>query len=199
VKKFIFSILFIYLTVLIGCAHLRDDYNGPDKGMVIVTLTGSQKSYITIITLRLRTKDKSASGGVIYIPHGIFGQTPCDFEKDTYHGFVKVLKLKPGETEVFNFALFENLGLAQYDYSAKKDFSIPFVVKEGKTIYTGEYWFVSTKWRFGYITLSDQSGRDIPLAIKKEPTISADKVKVQIPDVEKLGNPLFRPRQEIVN
>jgi hypothetical protein len=161
---------------------------------VILTLTGNKEDPITDYCLRLRKKDKSASGGVFYIPHNIFRQTPCDFEERYYHGFVKVLKLEPSEYEVFNFLL--GRGGSGISYTAKEDFSAPFTVKEGETIYIGEYWFASIKrtdflgmrtWKF-YVTVSDHSGRDIPLAIKKEPTIRVDKVKVQIPDGERFGN-----------
>lgn len=193
-KKFIFPILFINFSIITGCTTLRIDYKGPDKGMVILTLTANKEdSAIKDYTLRIRRKDKSATGGVIYLPHGIFAQTPCDFERVAYHGFVKVLKLEPGEYEVFNFVLMSRSGLL---YTANKDFSAPFVVKAGETIYIGEYWFASikekdflgmTSLRF-YVTLSDRSERDIPLAIKKEPTIRADEVKVRIPDGERFGN-----------
>lgn len=191
-KRLIFSILFVCLSIS-GCTTLRIDYKGPDMGIVILTLTANKEDPITDYTLRLRKKDKSAMGGVIYIPHGIFQQTPCDFEGYPYHGFVKVLKLEPGEYEVFNFIATKASGIF---YTAKKDFSAPFVVKEGEMIYIGEYRFDSIKgrdflgfrtWEF-YVTLCDRSGRDIPLAIKKEPTIRADKVKVQIPDGERFGN-----------
>jgi hypothetical protein len=192
-KRFMFSVLFIYLCILTGCATLRGDYNGPDKGMVIVTLTGSKEDHIAIYSLRLRKKDDSSRGVVMYIPHGIFGQTPCDFEKDTYHGFVKVLKLEPGEYEVFNVELVKAPNTV---YTAKEEFSNPFIVKEGETIYIGEYCFGSIEGksllgfplRKFYFTVSDQSGRDIPLAIRKEPTIREDKVKVQISKGERIVN-----------
>lgn|GEM_PF-4055827 len=101
--------------------------------------------------------------------------------------------MEPGEYEVFNFVLMTRSGIL---YTAKEDFSKTFIVKEGEIIYIGEYWFASTKkkdilgmtsLRF-YITLSDQSGRDIPLAIKKEPTIREDRLKVQISDGERIVN-----------
>jgi hypothetical protein len=192
-KKVIFSVSFIYLCILSGCATLRVDYNGPDKGIVILTLTGNKEDPITDYCLRIRKKDKSASGGVFYIPHNIFRQTPCDFEERYYHGFVKVLKLEPGEYEVFNFLL--GRGGSGIFYTAKKDFSAPFTVKEGEIIYIGEYWFASirtksfmgTSYTF-YVTLSDRGGRDIPIAIKKEPTIRDDWIKVQIPVGERFGN-----------
>lgn len=69
-------------------------------------------------------------------------------------------------------------------------------MKEGETIYIGEYWFSPIKgtdflgfrtWKF-YVALSDRGGRDIPIAIKKEPTIRDDWIKVQIPDGERFGN-----------
>jgi len=192
-KKFIFSILFICLSVLTGCSTLRVDYKGPDKGMVILTLTGNKEDPITDYVLRLRKKDKSASGGVFYLPHSIFRRNPRDFEEATYHGSVTVLKLEPSEYEVFNFIASKASGIF---YTAKEDFSAPFVVKEGEVIYIGEYWFASIKgtdflgmrtWKF-YITLADKSVRDIPLAMKKEPTIRAHEVKVQIPDGERFGN-----------
>jgi hypothetical protein len=160
--------------------------------MAIVTLTANKEDPIVDYTLRIRKRDKSAQGGVIYVPHEIFNQTPCDFEENAYHGFVKVLNLEPGEYEVFNFLLSRRSGVM---YSAKKDFSKPFIVREGEIIYIGEYWFASkrtkdfmgTSYSF-YITVSDRSERDIPLAIKKEPTIRSDKVKVQIPEGERIVN-----------
>ena len=192
-KRFVFSALSICLIVFSGCATLQIDYKGPDKGIVILTLTANKEDPIQTYALRIRKKDKSATGGVSYVPHNLFRPTPCDFEERYYHGFVKVLKLEPGEYEVFNFVLGTRSGII---YTAKEDFSAPFTVKEGETIYIGEYWFASTKkkdflgqtsLRF-YVTLSDRGGRDIPIAIKKEPTIRDDWIKVQIPDGERFGN-----------
>lgn len=71
-KKFLFFVLFIYLIILAGCSTLKINYNGPDKGIVILTLTGNKEDPITDYCLRIRKKDKSASGGVFYIPHNIF-------------------------------------------------------------------------------------------------------------------------------
>jgi len=193
VKRFKFSVFFIYFIILTGCAHLQVNYNGPDKGIVILTLTANKDDPIQTYALRIRKKDKSATGGVSYVPHNLFRPTPCDFEERYYHGFVKVLKMEPSEYEVFNFVLGTRSGIV---YTAKEDFSAPFTVKEGETIYIGEYWFTPIKgtdflgmrtWKF-YVALSDRGGRDIPIAIKKEPTIRDDWIKVQIPDGERFGN-----------
>lgn len=171
-KKLIFPILFVYFSIFTGCNTLQINYKGSDKGLVILTLTANKEDPIQDYTLRIRKKDKSATGGFGYVPHNLFRPTPCDFEERYYHGFVKVLKLEPGEYEVFNFVLGTRSGII---YTAKEDFSAPFTVKEGETIYIGEYWFASikkkdflgqTSRRF-YITISDRGGRDIPIAIKK--------------------------------
>ncbi len=192
-KKLIFPILFVCFSILTGCNTLQINYKGSNKGQVILSLTANKENPIQTYTLRIRKRDKSATGGFGYVPHNLFRPTPCDFEERYYHGFVKVLKLEPGEYEVFNFVLGTGSGII---YTAKEDFSAPFTVKERETIYIGEYWFTPIKgtsflgfrkWEF-YVALSDRGGRDIPIAIKKEPTIRDDWIKVQVPVGDRFGN-----------
>ena len=149
-------VLFGLLTIY-GCAGSKNfipkGYKGVDAGYVILSLGASTETKYQSYALLIRKKDKSAETTIMYMPDNMFSPTKKDFIENDSHGFVSVRNLPQGEYEIYNFDVFENLGLIQTHYKAKNDFSIPFSVSTGKITYLGEYIaFTVAKGLFGTST-----------------------------------------------
>lgn len=193
------------LISICGCAGSKNfiprDYKGDDAGYVILSLGASTETKYQSYALLIRKIDKSAETLIMYLPDNMFGSTKKDFVDDDSHGFVSVRRFPQGEYEIYNFDIFSNLGLIQTHYKAKNDFSIPFSVETGKTIYLGEYIaFTVAKGLFGTSTggavfiITDEQQRDLDFIKKNDLNISIENVSNSTPDPEKVGCPLLRSK-----
>jgi hypothetical protein len=119
--------------------------------------------------------------------------TKHDYDGTDENGAVKILTLSPGEWEFYAIVAEENLQF----FNSKKDFSIPFTVISGKTIYLGNYralMTMRTNWLGSapggpIFVVTNKSDRDIQIAKQKDKTI--DQVNIELPDIDALNNPIF--------
>jgi hypothetical protein len=90
----------------------------------------------------------------------------------------------------------------QSTFRSKVEFSIPFTIKPGKTVYLGEFRAMDITGQnlFGIplaagakFQIFDRSTRDLAIAKRKDPAISA--AEIRIPDPAKIGRPFFERLQ----
>lgn len=145
-------------------------------------------------SLQFRTRDRAHRDWTSYSHGGLILNTGDDFEDQSEKGAVKILTLPAGEWEIWSATIANSM----ISFSPKNDFSVPFVVKPGETIYIGGYRGV---WTYGrtiigtsteagaYFAVSDQSLRDVAIAKMKDRTITD--VDIAIPDFAVLRIPFF--------
>jgi hypothetical protein len=117
-----------------------------------------------------------------------------DFDRDGKTGVVDVVRLPPGDYDLFNFNL-ALVGSRGKRFGAKRDFSVPFTVRAGAGTYIGEFVAVGIRGPDGlpggaFFVVSNMADRDIQIAKRKEPALAA--VTSAVPDVRSLGTPLLQ-------
>jgi hypothetical protein len=139
-----------------------------------------------------------------YLPYGVWADDP-DF-KNHEIGKVVVKRLKPGNYEFYTFGITSpTTMLGGVHLEPRQSFSIPFTIKPGEATYVGDFTFIgplpapaivlqASDWGAGgYIVLSDQHERDIPIAQKRDPKLGP--VTVEVVDATALGAPLVRAKE----
>jgi hypothetical protein len=139
-----------------------------------------------------------------FIPSGVWANDP-DFESHEI-GRVVVKRLKPGNYEFYTVGIDGPSNMfGGVRLESRQNFSVPFTIKPGEATYVGDFTFIlpvvpeaaplpRAETANGYIVLSDQHDRDIPIAQKKTPDLGP--VTVAVPDAATLGSPLIRAREE---
>ena len=91
------------------------------------------------------------------------------------------------------------MGISQTNYSSKKDFLVPFIVKPNEATYMGEYIAVNLGGNFlgasiggAYFIVDDKSNRDIEFARTNYPNIEFSKISNSVPKTDEIGCPLLR-------
>jgi hypothetical protein len=206
IKKFI--IVSWILICMFGCAsssnYIPANYAGEDAGHIIISLGASTETKYSSYKLFIRKIDKSLNSGVGYLPDNMFKPTKKDFIDSDSHGFVSSFAMPAGDYEIYNFDVFENLGLRQTNYRAKEDFSIPFSIESGKATYLGEYiaysigkGFLGTSTGGAIFVVKNEKVRDIQIAKNKYPDLFADNVIDSVPSPESIDCPLIKSKPEL--
>ncbi len=196
----------VFITTIIiticSCAtvnYIPKNYSGVDAGYAIVSIGHTKKTKYCSYKLLIRTKDKTAQNAVHYMPRNYTMDNGVNFENNKIIGSVELLKLPPGDYEIYNVDVFENLGLFQTNYRAEKEFSIPFTIKPNETIYLGEYIAVNIGGNFlgasiggAYFIVKDKTKRDIEYIKNDYPSTKLGKIINVVPIPEEIGCPLLR-------
>jgi len=134
-----------------------------------------------------------------HLHDNMFSSVSPDINSEFEEAEVWVWQLQPGDYEFYNFEVRSNSPYSGGTSSSKNDFSIPFTIKAGQTLYLGDFHAYGIEGRnfFGlpvhggvYFGISDQSARDIPIAKREDPAISA--FEVALPNVSAIASPYFR-------
>ena len=195
-------VLIVFLILIIsGCAtgnRIPLDYSGVDTGYAIISIGHTKETQYSSYKFLFRTVDKKAENMVGYWAPFFLKKHKGDFENDRSIGTVELLRLPPGEYEIYNFDIFMNLGLIQTNYKAKTDFSIPFIVKPNEATYIGEYIadnlghnFIDASIGGAYFIISDKKARDVEIVNNNNPNIEFIHVSNAVPSVDKIGCPLL--------
>lgn len=211
------SLVTVLVLLLCGCASvsaIRTDYAGADAGKVILGIgaaTGTSYSNYGL-AFRKRTNTPSASnekpavGHFIYSQGSIFPSKGISYKSTSETGEVLTQSLPPGEYEIFNFSISSNGNQGQIIFKPKSDFSIPFTVKSGETIYLGNYQAnrLTGKNFFG-LNVSAGAVFVVTDRLKVESSIakangspSLGAVENATPDPKKIGSPFFVSSQDVV-
>ncbi len=182
--------------------HAQD---APANGKLIITISFEPNPTYLDYTLEFRKRDHSEKLIVHNDANNWLSPTKNDFAGPDENGVVKVVTLKPGSWELYEyFATTTTSGVMIYsgNHSAVDpgpDFSVPFTVAPGHAVYIGDFKaigtftknFIGIKVPTGvHFEVADRSARDIEIAKRKDPSL-AD-VEVQIPNIAAIDNPLFQ-------
>lgn len=189
--------------VLGGCATMiPSNYSGPDAGYLVFGFGAAPGTTYSAYKFMIRKKGENSETAISYLQDNLFWSTERDFDDQTENGYVAVRSLPQGDYEIYNFEIHLNGGMIQTDYGSRNDFSIPFKVTAGKAVYIGDFTAVKLTGRniFGmsvhagaYFLVSDKSGRDLPIARRKVPTLP--EVQMSVPDPATIDSPFFQPKR----
>lgn len=170
-------------------------YEGPDRGFVVASIAAQPGTKYNSYNIFFRPAGSSAKQGFYWRQLGLLGTDgDADFDETFKRGSVIAVPVKPGDYEVHNFSAFWSAYPVQNYYSAREDFSIPFTVRPGETVYLGEFMAVGIRGKniFGitiqggpYFVLTDQQRRDMPLAKAKQPALG--NARNAVANADKLG------------
>jgi len=198
----IIKILWLIAFSLTGCGStlpkLDTDYKGGDSAFIIASISNEKTAYShTALLIRSKTPSSSsvaaAVGGISY--RLSLSKNP-DFHIGYEHGDVNILRLRPGNYEIFDFEAVQS-GVASLQVGP--DRMTPFTVslRPNEVVYLGSYRTSVLRNRFGIpdpflpsIRISDQSQRDISLARTKEPNLPQT-IRKHIPTPRDFNNRIF--------
>jgi voltage-gated potassium channel Kch len=187
------SVRAIALAFLFALFNVASARAADDVGRVILSFGAKSEPIMASFALHFRTKDGKHRDWTTYIEHNWIYSTKNDFDTDQERGAVKILKLAPGDWELYDL----DADFGYVHFSAKTEFSIPFTVKPGQTVYLGDFTAIELLRQGGgnrsaagiFVLVSDQSTRDVAIAKSEDKEISD--VAIEIPDVNAMHNPLF--------
>lgn len=116
-------------------------------------------------------------------------------------GHVIVRRLPPGSYAIDNFAFAgQSPGGGGIGWSSAKPFRIAFTIKPGEATYIGSFMrspsfgtpLAETLGAAGFFVISDQSARDLPIALTKRPALP--QVMPQVTDVAPFGSAALQNR-----
>jgi hypothetical protein len=184
--------------VLTACATPIRSYEGPDAGFAIATLAAKSGTEYSSYRLYLRSRDQQRQGEFVWLQNNMFSSDKPDFSEQYKSGEVNVIKLAPGDYELYSFSVFQNGYPATATYSPRELFSIPFTVRPQQAVYLGEYLAIATYGEnfFGMtvkggpiFVVSNQQARDAAIAKAEAPEVSA--IQTSVPNASALRPPLF--------
>ena len=136
--------------------------------------------------------------------HTSNGKWDVAYGKYKSFGSVEIRRMKPGPYEVYRVVSGEYSCDPRQNYINSKgtyfpDFSIPFYIAPGKSVYIGEFSnlivvgksaiLLGAKVSAGHrFVLSDRSSRDLPIARAKSPDLG--EIEIAVPDGDALGTDL---------
>jgi hypothetical protein len=176
------------------------DYKGADAGRLVVSLGAYRGADYAFYRLFFHTHDKSKMAQVKYTANQPFlPQRYTDYSDGIEAGDVAVWALAPGEYEFYNFEIYYAGGMVQETFRSKEDFSIPFTIKPGKTVYLGEFRAMEIYVRnlFGLevpggakFQIFDEHARDMPIAKVRDPLVGEP--EILLPDPAAIKSPFFQ-------
>ena len=203
-KNSLYVVLAISLITILGCAtvnHIPLNQSGGEVGYAVISIGHAKGTNYSSYKMLFRTKDKTAQNAVGYKTPVFSKKNKTDFEDERTIGTVELLRLPAGEYEIYNFDVFENLGMAQTNYSAKKEFSIPFTIKPNEATYLGEYIAVNIGGKFisasvggAYFMVDNKIKRDLEY-VKMYHGMAFDTISNTVPVPEDVGCPLLKSRE----
>lgn len=157
----------LWLAACTKITDVRTDYSlsgQSGNGLVAMSLTHTLQ-HATIV---YQNKDGGSIGGGVFAT-GIF-HNPFDWENPK--GRLVVMELPAGKYEMYRWQAFH--GNITY---TSKDFSMPFVVEEGRVNYIGNF-FINIDESAGKSRFEryDMSKRDIPLLLQRYKNITESQI-----------------------
>jgi hypothetical protein len=116
---------------------MSTNYKGEDAGYLVLGIGATPKSPLLSYALII----KNTTGGRtarMFIHHGFVWDTP-EYNNEFGVGIVEVLTLQPGKYELCNYSVNSVSGAGSKEQFSRKDFSVPFEVKAGETVYLGNF------------------------------------------------------------
>ena len=132
----------LLLLMLTGCAAtLRTDIAADDAGYVVYSTGADEYSLASYYTLHFRDAARRESVDRVFRPVGNpYEDPPLDFDTPSFQGAVFVLRMKPGEYEIYNYTVRKPHAIGGDTlFTAGREFRIPFAVEKGKITYLGQY------------------------------------------------------------
>ncbi len=193
----------VLLLGLPGCVSTglySTNYDGKDAGFLVAALGAQGGTVYDVCDLYFRKKDQSFDGRVLWGQDNFLDDRKPDFDDGTKVGIVDVIRLPPGDYELYNFRLvsrdfYVGYRKARREFKSKQDFSLPFTIRPGAGTYIGEFLAVGIKAQDktpagAYFLLSNMADRDLPIAKRKQAALS--EVAAAVPDLRSFGNPLIK-------
>ena len=178
--KKLFSLLAAATFVILsGCAsapRINTETPSADAGYAVVSLGSSEKIYVSSHRLYIRDAKTKAVADVTYFQENIFYKSERDFDSAESNGAALMVRLPPGDYELYNFSSFINGYPSTTTFTTKSGFVVPFRVEQGKVSYLGEYLAHQVFGRsliglrvpaFFYMVVSDKAVRDISVLERK--------------------------------
>lgn len=168
-------------------------------GTIAARTEGDDYTARGFYNLVFRAVGTSEPGYITYSQTDI-SQTPVVYKTENSEGGIFVAVLRPGDYEFYNINFFFSGGLASHTFKAKQDFSVPFKLKPGRVLYTGEL-LACGAWAKnalqyvpvgGYFIRTDQTKRDKPLIETAHPEIRG--LPWDIIPIEKIAPPFLVPK-----
>ncbi len=195
--------IFITCVVLSACnsVGMSTDYTGSDAGYVVAGIGSTPDSDFQNYSLIFKNVSTGQKGSLTFMQGSILKESP-QYSDDFGVGVVKVASIPAGKYEFINYSAFRgNGGTGGIVYSAKEDFSIPFEIKPGETIYLGNYQalVVFSKTAIGInishwegFKVRDASAHDLSIAQRVRNNISATNFTNITSSVTKIASPPFK-------
>ena len=187
-------------TVRTGAVQGADDVPISERGFVIGSFGCNDLRFFTNYHIFFRSKDKKVDGGIHLSADGLLN-TELDWSDSLWKGIAFRYSLPPGQYEFYNVRFFQNGYPATYTVSSKTDFSVPFELTRGETVYLGEIKcfrlmgqniFGKAVPSSGYFVFSDKSQRDLPTIRRKFVDLPASEPRIGIPSVSEVHSPFIR-------
>lgn len=189
---------------LTACAGQTGQYAGPDAGYAMASLAADTGTEYSSHRFLFRSRDGTREGEFVWLQNNWFSSDKPDFTQPGKAGELTVVKLAPGEYELYSYSVFQNGYPATMTYGPRESFAIPFTVKTGQATYLGEYMAVATfgKNIFGgtvnggpIYVVSDELTRDTAIAKAEMPAIA--RVESAVPKPATLRPPLFASKPKL--
>lgn len=189
--------------LLSACAAIiPTDYVGKDAGYAVMGIGSVLDSPYDFHEFTFRRVGEQATGRLFYNPKtAVPVNGRRDYQTSEEAGAVEVASLPAGRYELVNFrASLTLLGTVQF--SAQREFSIPFEVRPNEVVYLGNYQANPIRNRTSsgrvvaggtYFVVEDRSRRDLQLAKARLPSLPIERMRNATPDVRQMRNPLFVP------
>ena len=196
-------IFLLLLLMLSGCATtLRTDVAVDDAGYVVYSIGADEYSRASCYTLQFRDAARRESMDRTFYPVGSpnVDQSP-DFNTSSFLGAVVTMRLKPGEYEIYNYAVRKPLPGGDVVHTAGREFRIPFVVEKDKVTYLGQYRAQVLKARnaydkevdaYFYFIIDDQTERDLAIARARKSIPAGAGLQREVVVAPPLLHPLIR-------
>jgi len=192
-RRVIASLLLVGLT---SCATTMFDYDGPDAGQLVMSMSLPKDSFgYDVACIGYRAKVDGRTGRFC-----LGGSEPrlnpdlarlhrlAQFEEGPFVGKVGARALMPGEYEVTGWSLVS--GGPEY-IASSKPMALPFTIKPGVSTYIGSYrWTLTTKTNFvgtlyangASLAISNRKARDVEIAAKLRAIPAQIEVALPVPD-----------------
>lgn len=195
--------------VLAGCVptsavrmpgSMEKEVNGP-SGLIFGSIGEASPSAFTSQSIFFRKKGSTDSGQITFIHDGLWN-VPIDFDDKAVRGTLFAVRLPVGEYELHQVMFFINRGqFGTTTFKAKEEFSIPFRVEEGRSIYLGEFVAVPVMGKNffgmavpagGYFVVSNKFDRDLSLLTMKSEAVAGWQAQNATIDPKSINSPAFR-------
>lgn len=188
--------------VLAACnsVGMSTDYKGVDAGYIVAGIGATPDSDFQSYSLIFKNIATGQKGSLIFMQGSIMKESP-QYKDEFGVGVVKIASIPSGRYEIINYSSFKGSGMGGMEHFAKEDFSIPFEVKAGKTVYLGNYQaqiplsegplgLKISSWN-GF-KVRNAPGHDLAIAHGSNGNISAETFVNATPDVKDLNIPGFK-------